>query len=179
MNNALLKHYAKAYFTIGIEKDRLETFNKDLEFIFSVFNKSNDFVKFLSSLMVPKLEKDELLNKVFKDNVDVATLGFLNVLIKKHLIQYFDQIKIEFAHLYSEHNQIIEARIYTPFPLSKEMNKKLEDIFTKKYHQKVVFKTLIDKKVIGGVKIYIQDTLYDYSLDSKLNQIRKKLIVNE
>ncbi len=175
MNHSLLKHYAQAYFSLGKEKDKVEVFNKDMAFLCDLFHQTEGLVKFLSSPMIMKKEKEELLEKMVKNDVDIMTYGFIQVLIRKKAISYFDEIKKAFDHLYHEEKGILEGRIYTPFELSTETLERLEKVFTEKYRKKVTFRTLIDKSVIGGMRIYVQDTLYDYSIDTKLNQIKQKL----
>ena len=179
MNHSLLKHYAEAYYSLGKEKNKVETYYQDLTFVFGVFKKAPELGKFLSSPMILKEEKDKVLEKNFKPYVDIACFGFLEVLVKKKVIAYFLEIKKYFDHLYHEYQGILEGRVYTSFPLSEKSKEKLQEIFSKKYNKQVVFKELIDKKVIAGMKIYINDTLYDYSIDTKLNQIRQKLIVKD
>ena len=179
MNHSLLKHYAQAYFSLGREKNKVEVYQKDLTFLSGVFSKDPEFIKFLSSPMILSEEKDKVLDENIKGNVDIATYGFLQVLIKKKVISYFQEIKKDFDHLYHEDKGILEGRIYTPFSLSDETMEKLTKVFSEKYHRQVVFRLLIDKNVIGGMRIYINDTLYDYSIDNKLNQFRKKLIVQD
>lgn len=175
MNQSLLKHYAQAYFSLGKEKNKVDVFQKDMDFLCNLFHKTEGLVKFLSSPMVTKKDKEELLGKLVKDDIDIASFGFLAVLVKKKAISHFDEIKKAFDHLYNEEKGILEGRIYTPFNLSKETLERLEEVFTEKYKKKVTFRVLIDKNVIGGMRIYVQDTLYDYSIDTKLNQIKQKL----
>jgi F-type H+-transporting ATPase subunit delta len=179
MDHSLLKHYAQAYFSLGKEKNKVEVFQKDINLIYGVFQKNKEAAKFLSSPMVMKKDKDQLVDNAFKDKVDIASLGFLQVLIKKKAIAYFEEVYKHFEHLYHENQGILEGRVYTPFELSEDTLHKLEEVFSKKYQKKVVFRVLIDKKVIAGMKIYIDDTLYDYSIDNKLNQVRNKLIVQD
>lgn len=179
MNHSLLKHYAEAFYSLGKEKDKVETYYQDLTFVFDVFKKVPELIKFLSSPMILKEEKDKILEVNFKSHINIACFGFLEVLVKKKVIAYFFEIKNHFDHLYHDYQGILEGRVYTPFPLSEESKEKLQDIFSKKYGKQVVFKELIDKKVIAGMRIYVNDTLYDYSIDSKLNQIRQKLIVKD
>ncbi len=179
MDHSLLKHYAQAYFSLAKEKNKIEVFHKDLNLISGVFKKNDEIIKFLSSPMVMKKDKDQLLENAFKKEVDIATLGFLQVLIKKKAIAYFDEMFKHFEHLYHEDQGILEGRVYTPFELSEATLHKLEEAFSEKYQKKVVFRVLIDKKVIAGMRVYIDDTLYDYSIDNKLNQVRNKLIVQD
>ena len=166
--------------TLARDKDRYAGLHKYyINLIYGVFQKNKEAAKFLSSPMVMKKDKDQLVDNAFKDKVDIASLGFLQVLIKKKAIAYFEEVYKHFEHLYHENQGILEGRVYTPFELSEDTLHKLEEVFSKKYQKKVVFRVLIDKKVIAGMKIYIDDTLYDYSIDNKLNQVRNKLIVQD
>ncbi len=177
MNHSLLKHYAQAYFSLGKEKGKVDILSQDMTFFSLVFKRNEGLVKFLSSPMITKESKDEILDKSIKGNVDILSYGFLQVLIKKKAIGSFDEIKKAFDHLYHQDKGILEARIYTPFHLSDETIKKLEEIFSGKYHQQVSFRQIIDKNVIAGMRIFVNDTLYDYSIDTKLNQIKRKLTI--
>ena len=179
MNHSLLSHYAQAYFSLGKEKNRIPSFHQDMDFLSQVFQNEPSLLSFLSSPMVTKVQKDQLLEENIKPHIDIATYGFIQVMIQKKVIRCFDEVKQNFDHLYHEDQGILEGRIYTPFTLAKTTIKKLERLFSEKYKKSVVFRVLIDKKVIGGMRIYIDDTLYDYSLDSKLNQVRNKLLVQD
>lgn len=171
-----LKHYAFALFDVGREENKVEAFYQDLLFLSDVVTKEPKLLKFLSSPMIPKAEKEKLLDDDIKDHVDIETLGFLKVLIKRKVISYFEEIKEDYIHLYRQSQGILEGRIYTSYPLSEKSLKRVEDTFSKKYGQQVKFKVLIDKRVLAGMKIYVEDTLYDYSLESKLNNIQDKLV---
>ena len=97
MNHSLLKHYAEAYYSLGKEKNKVETYYQDLTFVFDVFKKAPELEKFLSSPMILKEEKDKILEKNFKPYVDIACFGFLEVLVKKKVIAYFLEIK-KYSH---------------------------------------------------------------------------------
>lgn len=176
MNKPLLKHYAEALFSLGKEEGKTDLYQKGLVFAADVFNKNPESLKFFSSPMIEKAEKEKLLDECFKDNVDIAVLGFLKVLIKRKAIRYIDTINQEYLHLIHIQEGILEGRIYTPYPLSENTLHQLEDEFSKKYQKKVIFRILIDHRMLAGMKIYVNDTLYDYSLDTKLNRVRDNLL---
>ena len=130
MNHSILKHYASAYFSFGKEKNKVETFHEDLLLLSHVFKNESQLAKFLASPMIDKKAKDDLIDNNFKGKVDVATLGFLQVLIKKKAIAYFEEVKQNFEHLYNEDQGILEGRIYTPFELSQPTLEKIIKIFS-------------------------------------------------
>lgn len=176
MNKNTLKHYAKALFSYAEEKDKVTPIGEDLAFVSSVFAQNPELSAFLASPMVEKVKKEDLLAKCFKEHVNIALMGFLNVLIKRKMIKGIQIISDEYQHLLNEKMGILEGRIYSPYPLSQEDLEELSSVFSKKYDKKVVFRTIIDKRALAGMKIYVEDTLYDYSLSSKIDRIKNKLL---
>ena len=176
ISKSLLKSYATALYSVAKESDRVEEVKQDLSFLCALFSRDPEFVKFLSSPMITKVEKDEMLEKTLKGQINVCSYSFLQVLINRKNVSYLPKISEQYGHCYNREHGILEGRVYTPFPLEENTLKKLEDIFSEKYDKKVTFKVILDKRVLAGMKVYVDDTLYDYSVDTKLNQVRDKVL---
>ncbi len=176
MNRSLLKHYTKALFEESVSKDKLEQVYKDLSFVVDSLKKEEQLNSFLDSRQVPLDTKYRVLNSVYKNKVETITLGYLLIITKKHLTKYLPIMKEDFRHMYNHKKGIIEGLIYSAYPLKMETIHKLENIFSDKYKKQVTFRVVPDSRVIAGMKININDTLYDYSIDSKIENIKKKLV---
>jgi F-type H+-transporting ATPase subunit delta len=53
----------------------------------------------------------------------------------------------------------------------------LQEAFEKKLKAKIRLKTAVDKSLIGGIKVQIDDTLYDASLSQQLHALKQTLSV--
>lgn len=179
MNKSLLKSYATALYSVAKENDNVEQVRNDLDFLCQIFKTNNDFVKFLSSEMILKVDKEKVLEKELKDKVSKQFYAFINVCIRRKVIKHMDAIKDLFLKVYNRDHGIKEGRIYTPFELDEKRIKELEDIFSEKFSSRVSFRTIIDKRILAGMKIYVDDTLFDYSLDTKINKVRDKLLTDK
>lgn len=175
----LLKSYALALYSVAKEKNQIEEYLSDLLFLCEIFKRDEKLSKFLSSPMIEKKDKDMLLEENIKDHIHLPVYAFLNVLIRRKAIRYLPEITKEYRHHFNRENGILEGRIYTPFELDEATVSKVTDIFSKKYKKQVVFKVTIDTRVIAGMRIYVDDTLYDYSIDTKLNQVRDALLIDK
>ena len=173
----LLKSYAIALYDVAKAEDNLDEVRGDLRFLCELFKRDPEFLKLLSSPMVLKAEKDKLLSESLKGKVQVPSYAFLQVLIKRKALNHLPKIKDQFEHHYNREHGILEGRIYTPFELEEKTLAKVTSIFSKKYNKEVVFRVILDPKVIAGMKIYVDDTLYDYSVDTKLNQVRDRILI--
>lgn len=175
ISQASLKHYAYALLDIGKSENKVEVFKKDLETFRTIEKENPGLLKLLASPMVPEKEKEQILSSI-REAVDIEVFGFLEILRKRHVVEHYEEIYQDYLHLYREYHGELEGRIYTSFPLSEETLKKTEEVFSKKYGRKVTFKVYIDKRILGGMRVYVNDTLYDYSLETKLNRIQDKLV---
>lgn len=52
----------------------------------------------------------------------------------------------------------------------------MEEIFSKKLNKKVTLITKIDHSLVAGLRVLIKDIVYDYSLDSRLNDAKTNLL---
>lgn len=176
MNKSLLKHYAKALFEEASSKEKMNEVYDDLCLIQKNLEKEASFASFLDSRQIPLSMKDRIIDEVFQGKIQTISLGFLHIITRKHLTKYLSLMNEDYREMLYHALGIIEGRVYTAYPLSKEALSKLEMIFSEKYKKQVHFKEVNDPRVIAGMKININDTLYDYTIDSQIENIKKKLV---
>ncbi len=67
--------------------------------------------------------------------------------------------------------------ITTSHPLNDDEKEQIIKKFKSKFkNEELEFEFNIDKSIIGGIVITINDTLYDFSIKNKLNLIKKTLL---
>lgn len=176
MNVTIYKNYAQAIYEIARDKKQLTLFNENLTLINDEFSKNNDFARFLNSPFVTFEDKMKVVDKVFKDVIDEDVLSFLKIVIERNLILHFNDIRQYFNHFMNADLNIVEGIIYSPFEISKEKVKEISEAFSKKINKKVDLKVLIDEKLIGGIKVIIQDKIFDYSVLNQINNIKKNML---
>ncbi|HBS10469.1 MAG TPA: hypothetical protein DEA28_01890, partial [Firmicutes bacterium] len=64
----------------------------------------------------------------------------------------------------------------TPFELSDNQIKSLELSFSNKLKKTIKFKQKIEKNLIAGIKIILDDTVYEYTINSKLEEAKQNII---
>ncbi len=115
----------------------------------------NDKRKFskLIYLIMPKL----LDNVFFKD--------FVFFLINKNMFLYINYIIKFFIEMYKKKKKLITVIIYTCTTISSKNKVNIKKLYIKKFcNFNLNFIFRIDKKLIAGFKIYINDLVYDSSL---------------
>ena len=178
MDRNLLLHFSQAIYDVSKTDNKVEEYYNDLLYVDKVLKDNPDFVSFLSSPTIDYKVKEKAIEDVFS-SISKSVYAFLLIVIKKHQIKHFTYIVSNYLNLLNIDKNILEGIIYTPFKLDDQTIEKLQDVFSKKYKKNIYLKERIDKKLIGGLKININDTLYDYSISSKIDNIKDKLTYKE
>lgn len=128
----------------------------------------------LAAMEVNDLRK--MLGTVFAEVLDEVVINMLFLLIANRQMGLLPLIVTAYRRLYFERHGVSDIRIVTARELHGDdrdaLRKQLGDNTGKKVH--VAFST--DEKLIGGMQIYDNDILTDFSLKNQLVQLRHQLL---
>ncbi|MCF0217727.1 MAG: ATP synthase F1 subunit delta [Malacoplasma sp.] len=176
-----IDHYAKALFSIWNEFDeqnKIQFTNWIKEVYFSIKN-NFAYISIISSNILTKKEKKTLIQSSFgemnlnkKNLPQIYLYNFLFVLIDNDFFAKILEIIICFFEKLDDFQNFTFLRIYSPFEIDKEILKKIEGFFVIKTGKKIRYENIIDRNLIGGMKIAFGNEVYDYSIKGKINQIK-------
>ena len=149
---------------IGV-KNGLDEFNSSLKNDLSI----NTFFK---SKTIDSKEKMSLFEKAVSNSMSVILVEVLKVVIEnllKDIAKNFtllskQKLNIAFVEVVSSNEMNSDQKDDITNSLSELINKKIDINFD------------VDKNLIGGLKIKVDDTLYDSSLQTKLENAKSKLV---
>jgi F-type H+-transporting ATPase subunit delta len=67
------------------------------------------------------------------------------------------------------------ARVVSAVPLSAAQTERLAQLLAAKYDSEISVNTVIDRSVVGGVRVQIADDVIDASVATRLNDLRQRL----
>jgi F-type H+-transporting ATPase subunit delta len=101
--------------------------------------------------------------------------GILQLLEKRNLMHLLPQIvDILNSHL-AQKNRFNTAIVKTAIPLTDTQRAQLQKQLSAMFGRSLRIDEQIDSSIIGGMYIQIGDTVLDYTLQSRLKQIREQL----
>jgi len=171
--------YAKAILELASEKQKLDIIYKDFINIEQIiFDKTSPLYKILTNSIIKSSFKKNLIENIFKNNVDELTIRFLLLIIEKGREQQLESIFLNFYKLYDEHNKIKKVVIRSVIKPDEEIINKIKNIIEKfvdkEYTIKIIEQT--DETLIGGVVVEVDDYQFDASIRNKLNKIKIGLL---
>ena len=103
-------------------------------------------------------------------------INFLNNLFANKRIFYLKEIYELYDKISSASKNISVAEIETSYELTPKQKDSIKNFLNKKFQNKIIVQELINKNLLGGVKIKIDDEVIDFSIKNKLEQMKQELI---
>jgi F-type H+-transporting ATPase subunit delta len=104
--------------------------------------------------------------------------NFVTLLAGNERLAVLPEIADSFGRLRNAHEQVLDARVSSAYPLSDAQVADIRDTLQAKYGKKVDVTVSIDPDLIGGVSISIGDEVMDASVRGKLAQLASALTTN-
>ena len=112
-----------------------------------------------------------------KSKISEFIKKFVKLLARKNALKFSKRIIDEFKKYYNKQNGILEIEIKSREKLETDFEKKLKEKFKKSWKvTEVDLKSSVDKSLIGGLVLGIDDMIIDDSLKGNLKRIKEKMI---
>ncbi|MFD2200030.1 ATP synthase F1 subunit delta [Shivajiella indica] len=167
--------YAKALLELSLEKNALEAVISDFKTILSIAEQNKQVSLVLDSPIVNYDKKFNILKALLGKSANAITISFFDLVTRKKRSDVLLSTSREFLRQYNEYNGIQVAEITTTLPLTKELRQQIIEIVKEiSGCQKVELIEKLDKNLIAGFVLKVNDKLWDDSLSGKLRQARMR-----
>lgn len=169
--------YASALFEIAQEHGTLDQTLEDLETVSQVLEETNLLDEVFRHPKMTGSRKKEILKQAFEGKVSQPVLSLLQLLVDNNRETLFTSIAYTFKVMTYEAQGIGEAVVYSAKPLSEAENAAVAAAFAKRAGKaKLLIDNVVDKDVIGGLRVRIGDTVYDGTVANQLARIHERMI---
>jgi len=165
------RRYAFALLQMAEEQGSLNKVVEDVQLINNTLQDSRDLVLMLKSPIVKPGDKKEVMHKLFSSKLDELTIRFIDLLIKKNREKLIDQVFAAFREEYNKHQGILEVQVNTSAGLDKKQIKSLKKSLHERTGKKIELEIAVDKSLIGGMAVRIDDTVVDGTIKHKIEQL--------
>ena len=171
----ITSRYAEALYSLKKDENSLESSQKEIKELIKVLKENPDFLVVLNSSYKEFEEKEQIIDKVFV-GVDEEIKTLIKIVVKNHRGQYLTEIFENYNSLVNEYRGVIEGLVYSTEPLSESQLAKLNSAIGKIETRPVELKNIIDPSLIGGVKVVINDHIYDGSIKRHIDDMKIALL---
>ena len=150
-------------------KNGLDEFNSSLKNDLSI----NTFFK---SKTIDSKEKMSLFEKAVSNSMSVILVEVLKVVIENDDINLLKDIAKNFTILSKQKLNIAFVEVVSSNEMNSDQKDDITNSLSELIKKKIDINFNVDKNLIGGLKIKVDDTLYDSSLQTKLENAKSKLV---
>jgi F-type H+-transporting ATPase subunit delta len=175
MNDSKISvRYSRALFESALEKKMLDKVYNDMIFI-SEMCEIPEMKEFLYSPIIVPSKKIDILHRITENNVERITLSFIDLVVRNEREVFLPAMARAFKHETKQYKGITESVLTTAEKVNIGIRKQVSDLITEIFKTKVELSEIVDKDIIGGFILKIEDNYIDASVRSKLRKIEKEL----
>ncbi len=179
MNDSKISvRYSRALFESALEMKLLDRIYEDMIFISGVC-RIPQMKELLESPVIRPTKKIDILNKVIGNNLQKITFSLVGLVVKNGRESFLPGIAREFIHKTKEYKGITESVLTTAVGIDPKIRKQIIDFISGIFKTKVELREVVDKEILGGFILKIEDNYIDASVKNKLRKIEKALRSNE
>ncbi|WP_017725996.1 F0F1 ATP synthase subunit delta [Halalkalibacterium ligniniphilum] len=179
-NHAVANRYAVALFQVAQEKGTVKQVGSELQLVKDVIAATPAVMDVLNHPKIAVEKKQELIRTSFNEALSETVLQTLYLLIERRRTDILIPFINKFKTLSYEAQNIAEAKVLSAKPLTDEEKKQLSELFARKLGKdELLIENVVEKDLIGGLKIRIGDRIYDGSVKGQLDRLQRELIVGK
>ena len=172
---SVASRYGLALYSLALEENKIDSWQKDVKTLKSIFEQNTDFIMILGSSFLSLEERIEILEKTLV-GADKKIVALIDVIMENNRTDLILDVFENFNSYCNQYRGVSEGLIYSTLKLDQTVIDQIEKKISKIENNKVELKNVIDPSLIGGVKIVIKDRIYDGSIKHSIEMMKKDLL---
>ena len=174
--NDLYSRYAIAFVELAKEsKLDLYSLRNETKVLTQIVKKELRLTRFLSVNSIKLESKYEVIDNVFKD-FNHLLINFIKLIVSKNRSAFIYDILKETLKELDSYLTIEKGVVYSSTKLSEENLNKLKKALEKKINKTLDLTNVVDESIIGGFKICLENSIYDSTINTRLNKLKETLL---
>ena len=169
------KMYGGSLYDLAVEEGLETRILGELDEVTALLKANPDYLRLLSTPSIPKKERCGLLDEALRDKVHLYVLNFLKILCEKCTLRELAGCARAYRIRYNEAHGILEATATTAIPLTAEQTASLHEKLEKLTGKTIALQTRVDAKVLGGIRLDIEGTELDGTVQNRLTALRRNI----
>ena len=169
------KMYGGSLYDLAAEEGLETRILGELDEVQQLLKQNPDYLRLLSTPSIPKKERCGLLDEALRGQVHLYVLNFLKILCEKGTLRELSGCARAYRVRYNQAHGILEATATTAVAMTEQQAKSLHEKLEKLTGKTIALKTKVDAKVLGGIRLDIEGTELDGTVQNRLASLRRDI----
>jgi F-type H+-transporting ATPase subunit delta len=171
----LSRRYAAALFQLSSENHNVEEIGAELDRFYELYASTPLRTVLINPAFDTRSRKNVALQAARQFQLSPLTIRFLSLLIDRDRLTHLDSIIAFYHRLEDEARGRVKAKIIAPSGLGPDVVQKLRTALQKISGKEVLLAEETDPALLGGVVLHLEGKIYDGSVRTQLEKIRKQI----
>ena len=172
----VVRRYAATLLDAAEETNVLDIVRKDVQGLLETLSNSQELNEFLSNPLIGPEVQDRTLVAVFGGKVQVLTRNFLSLIAQRRRANSLVPILSAFTEMVEEREGILSAEVVSAVELDDEQQRRLAERLALYTGKQIRLHARVDSTLRGGLVARVGDTVFDGSLNTHLERLRRRLV---
>lgn len=169
------KMYGGSLYDLAAEEGLETRILGELDEVQQLLKQNPDYLRLLSTPSIPKKERCGLLDEALRGQVHLYVLNFLKILCEKGTLRELSGCARAYRIRYNQAHGILEATAISAVPLTEQQRAALHAKLESLTGKAIDLKTKVDAKVLGGIRLDIEGTELDGTVQNRLASLRRDI----
>lgn len=176
MASSRARRYARALSQVAVQEDREARVQEDLGSFGTALRTSPELAETLMNPAIPFAPKRRIVEEVGGrlSLVEIA-VNFILVLLENGRIGEYDEYVEAYTQVTDQRAGIVRGVVTSARELDAEVRNRLEEVLSEISRARVRLSYEEDESLIGGLKITVGSVIYDGSIRTHLEEVRRRI----
>ncbi|MFP2932427.1 ATP synthase F1 subunit delta [Pyxidicoccus sp. 3LG] len=178
VNVSIARRYARALLDVASEAGRTDAVAEQLTAFASVFAKNAELTDVLLNPIYSRTQRSQVVEAVMKalpGGVEPLLASTLRLLVDRNRLNYLPDIARLYADMADARAGRVRGQVTSATKLSADTLASLQQTLQQLTQRNVILETRVDPAILGGVSAQVGSLLYDGSLRTQLEEMRRAL----
>lgn len=174
--STVANRYAQAIFELAAKQNLLTEVGSDLQELKKVLATSDEFMALLTAPKISTDRKKELIAQILSGAQPIL-VNLVQFLIEKKRLNELEAVAEQYQALAAAAQGSADAKVYSTRELTAEERTEISTAFGKLVGKdQLNITNIIDASLIGGVRVQIGNYIFDSTVASKLEDLKRVLV---
>lgn len=175
-----VRGYARNLMELANQENMVESCYSEIKAINDEVNSNPELARYLVSADYSSDDKKRKLQEVFNNELDKSILHGLFLVIENLPRKHMElELIHEFLNYYYQSRGMVFGTVYSAEKLSTKDINTVEVAFSHKLDKTIKLENKVDSSLIGGIKVVINESVWDGTYRAKINDLRSTLLNTE
>lgn len=175
-DETIARSYAETLFELAGRNDALTQYGEAMETVASLIEEDGKFRTFLETPRIDDDDKKAVIRKAFGDSLPKHVVNFVLVTIDKRRQKLLRSIAQQYHALLDEHMGREHVQVTVARPLDDAGRDMVAQRLSAALGTQAIPHIRVDPDIVGGLIVRTGNTIYDGSVRSRLDGMRRKLL---